>query len=118
MSGAPLKCSWLQPVADEYRIGRERRIAPRIERDVRAARPEVIVGSAERDVGVRDIRRRAVTHAEQPTFRPAAKLRALIVDLEVRVLALRDANDPSTRVNGPPRNVRSASSAARLVAPH
>ena len=90
MSGAPAEMQPAPAGADEYRVRRERRIAPRIERDVGAARPEVIVGSAERDVGVRDVGAER-HHAEQPALRAAAQLGPLIVHLEVRVLALRDA---------------------------
>ena len=77
---------------------------------------EPIVELAEVDSALRR-RDAGADQAGEASFGPARPGDALIVDLEVRVLALRDAERRLDVLSGPVLNVRSTSIAARRVPP-
>ncbi len=76
--------------AEEHGVAREARVAARVERGIGTDCPQPIVELAEVDSALRR-RDTGADHPSEASFGAARPGDALVVDLEVRVLALRDA---------------------------
>ena len=73
--------------AEHDGVARKRRVAARVERDIRADGPQPVVGRTELDRALRGFDARA-HEAGETAFGARSPLDPLIVELEVRVLAL------------------------------